>query len=275
MKKTSTLAPLLIVSLVAMLQLTSAPEARAFGGAPGGPFSNGSYFPNDGTFSAVVRGENLSGTVQFSTTSGAGASGSVSQSSSTTSLGSLSVSNTTSTSSTGGVGSTGVTTIYYDGDTFFGNSQGAYNPQASTMAVTFQADAQGQGEQDFEVSTIVDLGDLITTTTIVNPDGTVVTTDTVTPQREITPQTSIVYFDSFYLNGFVNCKTSNSFPNQKFSGNGEAELQFLITNSGNTPIYDELSIPISVSGVRLSNTASNFNTSEVRPPSVNEVTILN
>jgi hypothetical protein len=275
MKKTSTLAPLLIGSLVAMLQFTSAPEARAFGGSPGGPFSNGSYFPNDGTFSAVVRGENLSGTVQFSTTAGAGASGSVSQSSSTTSLGSLSVSNTTSTSSTGGVGSTGVATIYYDGDTYFGNSQGSYNPQASTMAVTFQADAQGQGEQEFEVSTIVDLGDLITTTTIVNPDGTVVTTDTVTPQREITPQTSIIYFDSFYLNGFANCKTSNAFPNQIFSGKGEARLQYLIQSLGLAPIPEAVTLPLSVSGVRLSNSASTFNTSEVRPPSVNEVTILN
>ena len=259
MKKISTFATPLLFCLTAMIQFASSPEARAFGGPPGGPFSNGSYFPNDGTFSAVVRGENLSGTVQFSTTSGAGSS----------------AGSGNSTTSTGGSGSTGIATIYYDGDTYFGNSQGAYNPQSSTMAVTFQADAQGQGEQEFEVSTIVDLGDLITTTTIVNPDGTVVTTDTVTPQREITPQTSIIYFDSFYLNGFANCKTSNSFPNQKFSGNGEAELQYLITNLGNTPIYDELTIPISVSGVRLSNTASNFNTSEVRPPSVNQVTILN
>ena len=258
MKKTSTLAPLLIGSLVAMLQFTSAPEARAFGGAPGGPFSNGSYFPNDGTFSAVVRGENLSGIVQFSTTSGAGTSAVPGAG-----------------GATGGSGSTGVATIYYDGDTYFGNSQGSYNPQASTMAVTFQADAQGQGEQEFEVSTIVDLGDLIETTTTVNPDGTVVTTETVTPQREITPQASIIYFDSIYLNGFANCKTSNSFPNQKFSGNGEAEFQYLITNLGNAPIFDAVTIPISVSGVRLSNTASNFNTSEVRPPSVNEVTILN
>jgi hypothetical protein len=256
MKKTSTLAPLLVGSLVAMLQFTSAPEARAFGGAPGGPFSNGSYFPNDGTFSAVLRGENLSGIVQFSTTAGSGTSAGVG-------------------AATGGSGSTGVATIYYDGDTYFGNSQGACNPQASTMAVTFQADAQGQGEQEFEVSTIVDLGDLIETTTTVNPDGTVVTTETVTPNREITPQASIIYFDSFYLNGFANCKTSNSFPNQKFSGNGEADFQYLITNLGNAPIFDAVTIPISISGIRLSNTASNFNTSEVRPPSVNEVTILN
>ena len=275
MKKTSTLAPLLIGSLVAMLQFTSAPEARAFGGAPGGPFSNGSYFPNDGTFSAVVRGENLSGTVQFSTTSGAGPSGSVSQSSSTTSLGSLSVSNTTSTSSTGGVGSTGIATIYYDGNTYFGNSQGAYNPQASTMAVTFQADVQGQGEQEFEVSKIVDLGDIITITTTVNPDGTIVTDETVTPQREIAPEKSIVYFDSLYLNGFANCKASNSFPNQKFSGNGEAQFKYFITDRGDAPILEAVTMPLSVSGVRLSNTSSTFNTSEIRPPSVNVVTILN
>jgi hypothetical protein len=143
------------------------------------------------------------------------------------------------------------------------------------MAVTFQADVQGQGEQQFEVSTVVNLGDLITTTTIVNPDGTIVTEETVTPQQEITPQKSIVYFDSLYLNGFANCKASNSFPNQKFSGNGEAQFQQLITDLGNTPFLDAVTIPISVSGVRLSNTSSNFNTSEVRPPSVNEVTILN
>jgi hypothetical protein len=271
MKKTSTLAPLLIGSLVAMLQFTSAPEARAFGGAPGGPFSNGSYFPNDGTFSAVVRGENLSGTVQFSTTQG---SGPTSTSQTTIDTGETAAT-LTSTSGTGGVGSTGIATIYYDGDTFFGNSQGVYDPQASNMALTFQADAQGQGEQQFEVSTIVDLGDLITSITIVNPDGTVVTEETVTPQREITPQKSIVYFDSLYLNGFANCKVSNSFPNQKFSGSGETQFQHLITDLGNTPIPDAVTIPISVSGVRLSNTASSFNTSEVRPPSVNEVTILN
>jgi hypothetical protein len=248
MKKTSTLAPLFIGSLVAMLNITSAPEARAFGGAPGGPFSNGSYFPNEGTFSAIVRGENLTGTVQFSTTSGSG--------------------------ETGG-GSTGVSSIYYNGDSYNGNSQGAYNPQSSEMSVTFQAGAQGQGEQQFDVSTIVDLGDLITTITTINPDGSVVTEETVTPQREVTPQSTVTYFDSLILNGSANCKASNAFPNQKISGNGEAQFQFLITNSGSAPILEALNIPISVSGVRLSNTASTFNTSEIRPPSVNEVTILN
>lgn len=246
--KTSFPIFLFLSAFTAVICLSTTSQVHAFGGPPGGPFGNGSYFPNDGTFSAVVRGENLSGTVQFSTSAGGG--------------------NSTA-------GSTGVSTIYYDGDSYFGNSQGIYDPQSSQISVTFQADIEGQGEQQFEVSTIVDLGDLITTTTTVNPDGTVVTEETVTPQREVTPERSIVYYDSLYLNGFADCKTSNAFPNQKFRGNGEAQFQHLITDSGNTPILDAVTIPISVSGVRLSDTASTFTTAEVRPPSVNEVTILN
>jgi hypothetical protein len=236
MKKTSTLAPLLIASFVAMLQFTSTPEARAFGGAPGGPFSNGSYFPNDGTFSAVVRGENLSGTVQFSTTAGSGGNG---------------------------TGSTGVSTIYYDGDTYLGNSQGSYNPQASTMEVNFQADVQGQGQNSISVQTPV------TTFGTSTSNGVVTNTSTTTFQN--TGQ--ILYFDSLYLNGVANCKTSNAFPNQKFSGSGEAQFQQLVF-TGNTPFLDAVSLPISVSGVRLSNTSSTFATADVRPPSVNEFSVL-
>ena len=232
MKKTSVLIPLLVVSLIATIQVASIPQAHAFGGAPGGPFSNGSYFPNDGTFSAVVRGENLSGTVQFSTTSGSGGNG---------------------------TGSTGVSTIYYDGDTFLGNSQGAYNPQASTMAVNFQADIEGQGENTISVQSPV------TTFETSTSNGVVTTTSTTTFQN--TGQ--IRYFDALYLNGAANCKTSNAFPNQKFSGSGEAQFQQVVF-PGTTPFLDAVSIPISVSGVRLSNTSSTFATADVRPPSVNK-----
>lgn len=236
MKKTSTLAPLLIASLVAMLQFTSAPEARAFGGAPGGPFSNGSYFPNDGTFSAVVRGENLSGTVQFSTTAGSGQTG---------------------------AGSTGVSTIYYDGDTYLGNSQGSYNPQASTMEVNFQADVEGQGQNQIIVSKP------ITTLGTSTSNGVVTNTSTTTFQ----PYREYLFFDSLYLSGYANCKTSNAFPNQKFSGSGAAEFQQLVF-VGNTPFLDAVSLPISVTGVRLSNASSTFATAQVRPPSQNEFSIL-
>jgi hypothetical protein len=242
MKKTSTLSLLLIGSLVAMLQFTSAPEACAFGGAPGGPFSNGSYFPNDGTFSAVVRGENLSGTVQFSTTSGSGETG---------------------------AGSTGVSTIYYDGDTYLGNSQGSYNPQASTMAVNFQADVEGQGQNTIIVQTPVTTTE---TTNVINP-ATGQVTPVQTSQTEFVPTRQYQFFDALYLNGAVECKASNAFPNQKFSGSGKAELQQLVF-AGDTPFLDAVSFPISVSGVRLSNVASTFVTAEVRPPSQNEFSLL-
>ena len=236
MKNTSVLIPLLVGSLIATIQVVSIPQAHAFGGAPGGPFSNGSYFPNEGTFSAVVRGENLSGTVQFSTTSGSGGNG---------------------------TGSTGISTIYYDGDTYLGNSQGSYNPQASTMEVNFQADVQGQGQNSISVQTPV------TTSGTSTSNGVVTNTSTTTFQT--TGQ--ILYFDSLYLNGVANCKTSNAFPNQKFSGSGEAQFQQLVF-TGNTPFLDALSLPISVSGVRLSNTSSAFVTADVRPPWVNEFSTL-
>lgn len=207
---------LLLPALALGFLFSTTSEAPAFGGRPGGPFSNGSYFSNNGTFSAVVRGENLTGTLQFSTSDGPGADE---------------------------LGSTGVATIYFDGDTYQGNSQGSLNSEASTMTVNFQADSQGQGQNSFTFTN--------------NSTGLV---------------RGVRYFDSLYLDGFANCKTSNAFPNQKFQGTGEAELQFL-NFDGNTPFLTASSLPISVTGVRLSDTASAFATSDVRTPSVNEYTI--
>jgi len=218
---------LLLPTLAIAMLMSFSYEASAFGGPPGGPFSNGSYFPNDGTFSAVVRGENLTGTLQFSTTSGSGPT-------STAIL---------TTGGIGGLGSTGVATIYYDGDTFQGNSQGALNAEASTMTVNFKADAEGQGQNNF-VNTNITTGE----------------------------EVEVSYFDSLYLNGFANCKTSNAFPNQKFEGDGEAELRFL-NFGGIAPSLNNVNFPISITGVRLSNTASDFNVSNVQAPSVNQYTI--
>lgn len=232
---------LLLPTLAIGMLMSSSYEAAAFGGRPGGPFSNGSYFPNDGTFSAVVRGENLTGTLQFSTTSGAGPTSKY----------------VFGGEGQGGLGSTGVATIFYDGDTFQGNSQGALNAEASTMTVNFQADSQQQGQRD------VTLQDLVVT----GYD------DNGQPIQEMVDTGIVNYFDSLYLNGSANCKASNSFPNQKFEGTGEAELQWLVANFGDTPVFNAVSLPITVTGVRLSNTATSFNVSDVRPPSVNEITI--
>jgi len=228
---------LLLATLVLGLMISTSFEALAFGGSPGGPFSNGSYFPNDGTFSAVVRGENLTGTLQFSTSSNAS--------------------------------STGVASIYFDGDSYLGNSQGATNPVDSTMTVNFQADAEGQGQNTIEVQTPV----TTQVTTLVENPITGVVTPVQTEQTEFQVTRQILYFDSLYLNGSANCKTSNAFPNQKFEGTGEAEFQQLVF-TGDTPFLDAVSLPISVTGVRLSNTAASFIASDVRGPSVNEFSVL-
>lgn len=275
MKKSKSSGSLFALSMVSILLLSTPSQSHAFGGPPGGPFSNGSYFPNDGTFSAVVRGTNLTGTLQFSTTEGAGpVPSSVDQQ--TTSTGSSTTQSTITSNAVGGLGSTGIANIYYNGRTYTGNSQGSYNAESSGMSVSLQANSAGQGEQSRTLSTIVDLGDQVETTTTINPDGTVVVVESITPQRSVEPSREISYFDTFYLNGFANCKTSNAFPNQKFKGNGEIVAQELDFNQGNSDpqVVTAPPLKISIQGVRLSDTASSFNTESVRPPSITSVTTL-
>lgn len=255
---------LLSASMMSAVLLATPSRVHAFGGPPGGPFGNGSNFPNDGTFSAVVRGTNLSGTLQFSTTEGSGpptAGGAAAGADGAAAEGGA--------NAAGGTASTGVATIYYSGDTLQGNAQGSLNPKASTMSVNFQTEAQGQGEQTIQVQEAVETTQALP---ITGPDGN--TTGYVSvnaTQFQTTRQIS--YYDALYLTGFANCKTSNSFPNQQFKGTGEAEFQTLIF-TGNTPFLDATTFPVSLSGVRLSNTASTFATTEVRPPSVNEFSVL-
>jgi hypothetical protein len=257
MNPTFRLLPLASIVAFSLALLATPTSTFAFGGPPGGPGSNGSYFSNEGTFSAVVRGENLTGTLQFSTTAGAGP------------INSTTTNGTSSSSGTGGVGSTGVATIYYEGDTYQGNSQGAYNAQASSLTVNFQADAEGQGERVIKVKEGVSGQQALPT---YGPDGNITGYVSVDVTSYLDTK-EIYYYDALYLNGFADCKTSNAFPNQKFKGSGQAEFQQLIF-TGDTPFLDAVPLPISITGVRLSDTAVSFNSSEVRPPSVNEFSVL-
>ena len=262
---------LLLPAFILGISLAIPSQVRAFGGPPGGPYSNGSYFPNDGTFAAVVRGENLTGTLQFSTTEGSGPTGAAV---STTDkydfgFGFGETSQTTTQEATGGIGSTGVATIFYDGDTFTGNSQGSPNSVDSTMTVTFQAAIVGQGEQTIEVETPV----TTQVTTLVENPITGIVTPVQTEQTEFQVTRKILYYDSLYLNGFADCRTTNKFPNQKFEGTGQAEFQQLVF-TGDTPFLDAVSFPVSVTGVRLSNASQAFNSQNIRTPSVNEFSVL-
>jgi hypothetical protein len=252
---------LLLPALALGFVLSSSTEAPAFGGPPGGPFSNGSYFPNDGTFSAVVRGENLTGTLQFCTTEGSGPTpSSVEQQ--TNSTGSSTTAATITRSALGGVGSTGVAAIYFNGDTYDGNSQGSLNGQSSTMDITFQAAAGGRGEGTIDID--------VRYTTSSTTNGTTTTSE------EVLPLKTVEYFDSKTINGYAICKTKNAFPNQKFQGSGKAVVEQLNFGAGNYDPFLEKIGPVnfSVTGVRLSNTSASFNVSTITSPTVTTTTIL-
>ncbi len=137
------------------------------------------------------------------------------------------------------------------------------------MTVSFQADAAGQGEKTIKVKEAVTSQQALPT---YGPDCNITGYVTVNATSYQDTQ-EIYYFDSLFLSGIAECSTSNSFPNQKFQGSGDAEFQHLVF-TGATPFLDAVPIPITVSGVRLSNTASAFHTSDVRPPSVNQFTVL-
>jgi hypothetical protein len=185
---------------------------------------------------------------------------------------------TTTSSGLGGVGSTGVATMYYIGGegenniagTYTGNSQGSYNGKDSSLTVTFQADMPGQGEQTIEVQTPV----TVDVPNVITQNGT--TTVITTQETEFVPTKKIIYFDSFYLSGSAECKTSNSFPNQKFQGDGTALIKYINfpAITGASPVFETESLKIDVTGVRLSNTAASFNQDTVTPPSFNQFTIL-
>ena len=138
------------------------------------------------------------------------------------------------------------------------NSQGSLDPAASKLTVAFQASAQGQGEQT-----------VTQTQTISLTSGNTTTEDIVNYQI-------VKYFDSFFISGSSICSASNSFPNQKFSGSGVAEgvrLEFGgrddEPSTPTAPYKKTEKINFSVTGVRLSNINSSFETKSVRPPTVN------
>jgi hypothetical protein len=151
--------------------------------------------------------------------------------------------------------------LYCNGDPFRGNSQGSYNPQSSGLTVTFQAGAPNQANGTINVTQRY-------------PSTTTTANGTTTTQQVLTVK-AISYVDSKSLNGIAECSTSNAFPNQKFQGSGTATLQQLDFAGGNAdPTVQSIPVPVSVTGVRLSNVASSFSTTQVTNPSVITTTIL-
>jgi len=242
MKNTFLLLPL----LTALLQFVSSGSAHAFGGSPGGPFSNtSSYFPTQGTFTAVVRGTDLTGTVQFSTINGTQPEGAAAN-----------------------TGSSGSSRIYYNGFELLGNAKGSYNPQASTISITFDADAEGQGQINYTINTSRETGQTQTVTTVAQ-GGVTTTTSVVTTNFGIVPVLLVDLFDSYYISGSAVCNVSDNRSTQKFKGTGDAQYQDLqFVPDRITPVVRRITVPISVSGSRLTDQALTFSTSVVRPPTI-------
>ena len=114
-------SPAITISvLVAASLLSSAQLQAGASNKSGNPFGNGSFFPDTGTFSAIVRGQDgFLGVIQFST--------SPTNSSSVIASGT----NTTTTNTTG------VATVYSYGEQFTGTAYGAVS--GSTLAATYLA----------------------------------------------------------------------------------------------------------------------------------------
>jgi len=222
----------------------------------GNPFGNGTFFSNTATFSAVVRGENLSGTVYFST----GVS-----------------------TNTFDAGSQGSTVIVYEGNTYFGNASGMWNPSSSVISGQIWGGQTLSGTNsttvypeiyntNFPYAIKTTNSVLVTNTSIIGGITNINTVPvTVTNTVYVEPVGLNSYNDSIYMNGSFFGNVQNSYPNQTFNASGTLLQTELIpqvagssaTNSeGTTPVElaSPITIDVSVQGVRISDEVTQYNT---------------
>jgi hypothetical protein len=237
----------------------------------GNPFGNGTFFSNSGTFSAVIRGENLSGTMLFSTgvnDSGAASNGPTAMS----------------------PGTGGSTVIVFQGNTYQGNAAGMWNPSSGSVSGQFWG---GQtlsgsnssvvfpeitnrtltinpltGQQEYQWPSILQVqSNQLVSYTNTNSGQPYFSNVVVTNTIAIEPVGTNVYQDSVYMNGSFQGQMQNSYPNQTFTAFGTAQQQQLASpqqgsgSEGSTPVQYSpmLNIPVTVQGVRISDTYTTFN----------------
>lgn len=224
----------------------------------GNPFGNGTFFQTTGTFSAVVRGENLSGTMLFST----GVS-----------------TNAVSTNSSG------TTTISYLGSDgaragmYIGNAVGMWDPSSGAIS------GQIWGGQMLSGSNSTTVWTEIYNTSIfpvpINTESNVVippiadtnggfvpgTNYVVTNTIYVMPYGSNSFNDTAYMSGNFSGSTQNKYPNQTFTAQGTLIQQQILpqvadTGEGTVPVQMalDLQIPITVQGIRVSDSYSAFKT---------------
>lgn len=253
--------PLFIAAALVILPVLTSPLALALGGGNGSPFSNGTFFPNEGTFQTTVRGLNLSGIATFST----------------------GTSNSTSSSS-------GTFTVAYQGLSYTGNVDASIDAAASTIAATMEASVTGTGSGTLTTNStetldstygvvgtqtdVIDLPSTVATNSItgnitVVPGGqTNVTSNILGWQDTIyTYDTTTKYQDTYYVSGSFTAKLQNSYPNQIFKGKGNmtfTSINFTLS----PPELASATVDISVKGVRISDTVQSYADQTVQAPGV-------
>ena len=266
------------LNLAALLAVTLLSSSLLHAGASnksGNPYGNGTHFQTTGTFSSVVRGENLTGTMMFSTGLGT---------------------NSSTNSSSGNCN------IIYAGYLYFGNSQGMWDPSQETITGVFQAGNTLSGSNStvtypqiyntnvFPVLiplvtnqiTTVNQYQIVTNNTLTgltNQDGTLNTLTTITTiitnsyqtnnlftnYIGVEPKGTNTFLDTIYMVGSFSGNMKNDYPNQTFSATGSITQQQLypqqVTGAeGTVPVQvaSPLVIPVSVQGVRISDTFANY-----------------
>jgi hypothetical protein len=228
----------------------------------GNPYGNGTFFSNSGTFSAVIRGENLSGTMLFST-----------------GVNDVAASSTNgATPSSPGTG--GSTVIVFQGNTYQGNAAGMWNPSSGSVSGQFWGGQTLSGTNSSTVFPEIYPGvDTNTWPLVLNVQSNQLVTYTntntgqpyfsnvvVTNTIAIEPVGTNVYQDAVYMNGNFQGQMQNAYPNQTFTAFGTAQQQQLAPpangsgTEGSTPVQYSpvLSIPVTVQGIRISDTYTSF-----------------
>jgi hypothetical protein len=251
---------LLLIALLACSPKTHAGASNK----NGNPFGNGTFFQTTGTFSAVVRGPNLSGTTVFST--GVSTNGTNNSSSGTTTISYL--------------GSDGARAGIY-----IGNASGFWNPSSGSIdgqlwgglrlsgsnSTTIWPEIYNtntfpaliQTESNVVITPAIGGVDPFTGLPIMIPGTNFVVTNNI----YVMPVGSNSFNDTAYMSGNFSGNTANSYPNQTFTAQGTLVQQQLApqvvdTTEGTVPVQmaPDLQIPITVQGMRVSDNYSSFNT---------------
>ncbi len=289
---TGKISPISLLSALALV-LTS---TQAFAGASnksGNPFGNGTFFGNDGTFSAVLRGKNMTGVTQFSTYS----SGKI-----TTGFNSITNAATADTAAN----IPGSVSVYLNGVSYVGIASGVQDPSAGTITAVFSSFSV-RSATNFAVNQSLTNNTL---TNISTNDGLVSTSNNSFSNNNITIQTnlsttnlntspfsatltnivstnrgtnslvstnitttnninslvistngaSVSYtagFSQSILGGAFTANFQNKYPNQTFYGDGSVTTPQAVVNGTNTSIVAD-TVTFNVNGVRVSSSSSTY-----------------